>query len=97
MEKVKTVVSIVRNNGKLLLLKRHPNTKHYPNGWSFVCGRIESGERPIDAAYREIEEETGLRRDDLTLVKKAGVYLDVDEDIGITWEINPFLFESKKR
>ncbi len=33
----------------------------YPSGhWDFPKGNIEFGERPIDAARREVKEETGL-------------------------------------
>ncbi|MEK7650123.1 MAG: NUDIX domain-containing protein [Patescibacteria group bacterium] len=32
------------------------------NHWTFPRGRLEEGERPIDAARREIEEETGISR-----------------------------------
>ncbi|MEM5792986.1 MAG: NUDIX hydrolase [Candidatus Aenigmatarchaeota archaeon] len=95
MEYIETVVSIIRHKNKILILKRHPKTKNYPNGWSFVCGRVERGEKPLEAAYREIKEETGLDEKSLNLIKKAKVYMDEDKEIGITWKINPFLFESK--
>src|SRR5262249_3272636 len=28
--------------------------------WTFIVGEIEPGERPVDAAVREVKEETGL-------------------------------------
>ncbi len=35
---------------------------HYPSGhWEFAKGHIEKGEKPEDAAKREIEEETGIK------------------------------------
>lgn len=41
---------------------------HYPSGhWDFPKGNIEAGERPIEAARREVFEETGLR--DIEFVK----------------------------
>lgn len=35
---------------------------------NFVGGKIESGENGIDAAYRELFEETGITRDNIGLV-----------------------------
>jgi 8-oxo-dGTP pyrophosphatase MutT (NUDIX family) len=43
-----------------LLLKRSADEKLYPGMWQFVTGTIRSGERAVDAARREIVEETGL-------------------------------------
>jgi 8-oxo-dGTP pyrophosphatase MutT (NUDIX family) len=42
-----------------LLLQRARGTR-CPGSWETVHGRIEAGERPEDAAVREVGEETGL-------------------------------------
>jgi 8-oxo-dGTP pyrophosphatase MutT (NUDIX family) len=42
-----------------LLLERAP-TVRCPGAWEAVHGSIDAGERPEDAAMREIAEETGL-------------------------------------
>ena len=40
---------------------------HYPSGhWEFAKGHIEQGEKPEEAARREIEEETGIKN--ITLI-----------------------------
>ena len=41
------------------------------NEWKFVGGGVESGEIPINAAYREIEEEVGLKKSSLRLLGKS--------------------------
>ncbi len=40
-----------------VLLTQH--SKH--KGWGFPKGHIEKGEKPEDAAVREVEEETGIK------------------------------------
>lgn len=36
--------------------------------WNFVGGHVEPGENPLDASYRELEEETGISSSDVDLV-----------------------------
>jgi mutator protein MutT len=50
---------IIRSNNKVLLCKRK-NYMKYPGEWSVPGGSIESGETPIDAAARELKEETSI-------------------------------------
>ena len=44
---------------RVLVLQRSLDTR-CPTAWETVHGRIEPGERPEDAALRELREETGL-------------------------------------
>ena len=44
------------------------------NSWSLPKGHLEDGENPLTAALREIEEETGIRKDDLTFISPLGGY-----------------------
>jgi ADP-ribose pyrophosphatase YjhB (NUDIX family) len=50
---------VVKVNGKCLICKRSSGNT-YPNTWVIPMGRIENGETPRDAAYREFSEEMGV-------------------------------------
>lgn len=54
------------DGGKMLMCRRIKDP--YKGLINFVGGKIESGESGIDAAYRELFEETGILRDDIGLV-----------------------------
>ena len=58
-------VAIVRD-GKVLLIKRA--YAPYQHLWTLPGGRIEPGERTIDAGLRELMEETGVTAEILGLV-----------------------------
>ncbi|GAA1703896.1 NUDIX hydrolase [Fodinicola feengrottensis] len=60
---VGSVVLLRDENDRLLMLRQPPN-----RGWSLPGGLINKRETPVDAAARELREETGvrLRPDQLT-------------------------------
>lgn len=51
-------VVVKRSDGRVLLLKR---TEARGGFWQPVTGHVEAGEAPLDAARRELTEETGLQ------------------------------------
>ncbi|QIM65934.1 dihydroneopterin triphosphate diphosphatase [Mannheimia granulomatis] len=51
------VIIYAKNTNRVLMLQR----KDDPDFWQSVTGSIGIGEQPIDAAYREVFEETGLQ------------------------------------
>src|SRR6266567_7204691 len=50
------VAAIVTSARGILVGRRNDGTPP----WTFIAGEVESGERPEDAAVREVKEETGL-------------------------------------
>lgn len=53
------------NADKILMCMRSKNP--YKGLYNFVGGKIEENENGIDAAYRELEEETSVSSDDIIL------------------------------
>ncbi len=71
----------VRNGDDVLLLKRAPHKRIFPNQYNGLGGHIERDEDPITSAHREILEETGLRVDHVRL--RAIYNVDAGEATGI--------------
>jgi putative (di)nucleoside polyphosphate hydrolase len=62
---------IVDARGRVLALKR----KDAPNSWQMPQGGLKPGEEPLDAAFREVEEETGIKPRDLRRLTKESPLL----------------------
>ena len=55
-----TMRGIAKKNGKILLVKRHPKSRHNPNQWELPGGKCEKCEYFDETLIREFKEETGL-------------------------------------
>ena len=91
----KIVTSFIRNNEKLLILKRSDEVKTMKGLWAGISGIIEKNEEPLQRAKIEIFEEVGIADDQITLVKSAKeMRVNSPQYLDHEWEIFPFLFES---
>jgi 8-oxo-dGTP pyrophosphatase MutT (NUDIX family) len=78
---------------ELLLLRRSDRVSTYRGLWAGVSGYLET-DSPLEQAYRELEEEVGLSRDDVRLVAEGEPLVLPDASIGVRWTVYPFLFEA---
>ena len=96
MRSTKIVTSFIRDNGKLLILKRSEKVKSMRGLWAGVSGIIEKNEEPLKRAKIEIFEEVGITEDNITLVKTAKeIRVNSPQYENHEWKIFPFLFETK--
>ena len=96
MRSTKIVTSFIRDNEKLLILKRSNKVKSMKELWAGISGIIEKNEEPLKRSKIEIFEEVGITEDIITLVKSAEkVKIDSPQYENHEWEIFPFLFEVK--
>ena len=56
-----SVILLVDPQGRILLQERDEHAPISPDTWGMVGGHVEDGEEFEPAAYRELEEETGIR------------------------------------
>jgi 8-oxo-dGTP pyrophosphatase MutT (NUDIX family) len=49
------------NSAALILTRRAGGLKNHAGQWAFPGGSIDPGENPVETAFRELEEEVGLR------------------------------------
>jgi ADP-ribose pyrophosphatase YjhB (NUDIX family) len=85
---------VTNSEGKVLVVSQHGTS------WSLPKGHIDPGENALDAAKREIYEESGIR--DLELIRELGTYerhkigVDGGEDGSELKVITMFLFRTSE-
>jgi len=96
MRSTKIVTSFIKDNEKLLILKRSDRVKSMKGLWAGISGIIEKNEVPLKRAKIEIFEEVGITEDMITLVRSAEeMRVNSPQYENHEWEIFPFLFEAK--
>ena len=93
-EKVVTCFLLRRSPGgdEVLLLRRSQQVGTYRGRWAGVSGYLEEA-NPLAQAYREIEEEAGLARDEVTFLRAGEPLVVEDSEADRRWVVHPFLFE----
>ena len=57
---------ITNGRGQVLALERSDTL----GAWQFPQGGLDAGEEPLDAIFREVQEETGITEAQLTLIRQ---------------------------
>ena len=98
MHYTKIVTSFLKNDEKILILKRSDMVKSMKGLWAGVSGIIEQDETPLVRAKIEIFEEVGLEEKYIKLLKSSEqMKIESPQYRNHKWEIFPFLFETKNR
>jgi putative (di)nucleoside polyphosphate hydrolase len=79
-------VMLLNREGKVFVGQRIDNTL---DAWQMPQGGLDGDEDPLDGAYRELEEETGIGREHVEVIARAPkpLYYDLPPElIGKVWK-----------
>lgn len=105
MKKYNVIIVFDKDDKNVLMCKREKEP--YKGKFNLVGGKVEEGESDIDAAYRELNEETGIKKDEIKLTnlmnldyKMQDMTLEVytgrlKSNVGLVEEINKLYWIDK--
>ena len=105
MKKLNVILVYNKEEDKILMCKREKAP--YKGKLNLVGGKVEQNEDELHAAYRELQEETGITNKDITLTnimnfeyKMSDMELEVyagklNKDVKLVEEINKLLWVNK--
>lgn len=85
------ITAFLRRDGCILLVRRSEHVGTYQGKWSGISGFLETD--PLQQAYTELREETGVSPSDVTLASTASPLEVPDRDRDTCWVVHPFLFD----
>lgn len=89
----RVVTAILRNQGRILIVRRSEKVGTFRGRWSAISGHIEGRENPRHRAIAEVREETGLRG----IVLRSGGDPVFARDGATMYVVHPFLFDAPSR
>ena len=90
------VTSFIKNDDKILILKRSDKVKSMKCLWAGISGIIENNETPLTRAKIEIFEEAGIHEEQIELLKAIQqIKISSPQYKNHEWNIFPFLFKAK--
>lgn len=106
MKKYNVILVYNKQEDKILMCKREKEP--YKGKFNLVGGRVEQNEDELHAAYRELQEETGITNNDINLThimnfqyKMLDMELEVytgklNKDLNVVEELNKLYWIDKK-
>lgn len=106
MKKFNVILVFNKEENKILMCKREKEP--YKGKFNLVGGKVEQNEEELQAAYRELKEETGITNNDIVLTnimnfqyKISDMELEVyagklNKDVKLIEEINKLYWMDKK-
>lgn len=77
MKRLNVILVYNMTKDKILMCKREKDP--YKGKFNLVGGKVEIGENELSAAYRELNEETGITNEDINLVNIMNFQYKIDD------------------
>lgn len=90
-----TIVAFLKFNDEILLLKRSNKVNSRKNKWGVVAGYLDEIKPVIKKATEEIEEETGIGKENFSAITKNKVF--EFEMNGVKYHSHPVLVDLKSK
>ena len=87
----------LESKNDILILLRSERVRTYPGKWAGISGSLENNNSADEQAIIEIEEETGLSRKDISLIKKGETFIFYNAAFNVKKIIYPYLFHIEDR
>ncbi|OHA87990.1 MAG: hypothetical protein A2653_02730 [Candidatus Zambryskibacteria bacterium RIFCSPHIGHO2_01_FULL_43_25] len=87
------LVIYVKYKDKVLLAKRSDKMITYKGLWSCLAGFVDDEKTMEEKVIYEIEEELGLKKEDIKSVIKGDTYLFIDQELDREWIRHLYLVE----
>ncbi len=106
MKKLNVILVYNKDNDKILMCKREKEP--YKGKFNLVGGKVEPNEDELSGAYRELQEETGITKNDIILThimnfqyKMSDIELEVyagklNRDVKLVEELNKLYWIGKE-
>lgn len=106
MKKLNVIIVYNKEEDKILMCKR--KKEPYKGKLNLVGGKVEHNENELHAAYRELQEETGITNNDIVLThimnfqyEVSDIELEVyagklNKDVNLVEEVNKLYWMDKK-
>jgi len=91
------ITVLIKFEEEYLLLKRSQKVLSYKGKWANVGGYLDEFKPAKEKAICEVEEETGIRKNQIKSIKTGKPSRYFDKLINMTWIVQPFLIELNEK
>ena len=93
IKRVPVVNCVLRHEGKFLIVERSAEIRYYPEYWNGISGFLDDGRSIEEKLRAELNEELGLREQDVLSITQGEVFEYNDPRYNKTWIIHPVLVD----